>query len=206
MARYRRNGTPIGKARVYAIAANKDPIAVYEITGAREWEEVESTFELSKMMGQFGEDSYRDDLVLLMPGSNLARADLRFVSIPGADLRGANLSRSYLYGADLRGADLRGTSLVGSSLGSTKFNGADLSGADLSGANKISAEFRGANLSKSKMVESRIGRNVLEAKVDGADFTGAEWDISDGNPPDGWREYGGRLTRFTKVRPAARRR
>ena len=133
MARFRRNGTPIGDHKVYVVLPAWEP-KVWEISGYRTWEEVESGLPLEIMMGKFGFD-YVNEIVGVMPGANLRGAYLRLVDLPranliGANLGGANLMFSRLAHASLRGADLSKANLTRSDL---RF--ADLRGADLSEAN-----------------------------------------------------------------------
>jgi hypothetical protein len=73
--------------------------------------------------GSFGNDPCRR-LADLVPGADLAGANLRGLALCGADLRGA-----CLIAADLRGADLTATDLLGADLRDARFDDADLTGA-----------------------------------------------------------------------------
>ncbi len=64
MRRFRRNGTPIGSHKVYAVSpgnsvtyATRPEAKVWLISGYKTWEEAEAGFAFEVMTGAFGEDS-----------------------------------------------------------------------------------------------------------------------------------------------------
>jgi hypothetical protein len=98
----------------------------------------------------------------LMPGRDLANADLT-----GAKLRSADLSTAVLRGASLRDADMAYASLTMANL-----RGANLAGAELTGTN-----LRGANLANANLTGADLSYAVLSAAdLTGADLTGARLD------------------------------
>lgn len=71
---------------------------------------------------------------------------------------------------------LSGQALSGIDLALFDFRGTDMAGVDFSGSFMIECDFSGVNLSRSSFVSCRI-RNVRfdHARLDGVDFTGADW-------------------------------
>jgi hypothetical protein len=132
--RYRRNGTPIGKYRVYALAIRAQrPSQVYEIipSGIETYEELDMLVEMEEMTGRFGHDY--DRLVLTKPGLDMT-ADLTGADLTGADLRDSFIGRSYMKNVVLNGANLSGANLRYAYLLGAKLVGAELGGAELSDA------------------------------------------------------------------------
>jgi len=113
---YRRNGTPIGEYKVYALALNSGKWAeVFEITphGIETYEDLEGLVMLEMIEGRFGAP---ERIVVTKPGvdlsgANLRGANLREANLRGANLRGVDLREANLYHADLGGADLREANL-----------------------------------------------------------------------------------------------
>jgi uncharacterized protein YjbI with pentapeptide repeats len=110
--------------------------------------------------------------------ANLAKADLRGLSLPTADLRGADLRGANLHGVMLRQAnfmraDLRGANLSGAFLSRANFRLAKLSGADLRGAALGRADLSEADLTRANLSGANLRRaDLVEAKLDRADLTG----------------------------------
>lgn len=140
MARYRRNGTPIGKYKVYALVFNRWAEA-YEIVpqGVEFYEDLDALVEMEALSGKFGFDYSR--IVLTKPGVHLREAKLDRLQIPGCNLSGANLSMCNMDYANLDHCNLSGANLEGAG-----FYGASLNFANLSGANLRNAGFYGATM------------------------------------------------------------
>jgi len=81
-------------------------------------------------------EKYDEDLVLLLEGALLYRAQLQ-----GADLSEAQLQGAYLLDAQLEGADLSRAWLQGAYLFGAKLEGADFSGATLDGKSTLANAF-----------------------------------------------------------------
>jgi len=116
---------------------------------------------------------------------NFQGADLRYIQLPGADLREANLISTQLTGANLKNANLDGVKLVISDLSNTdlsnaslrkaKLMGAILRDANLSGADLSRADLSDADLRNAKLVGATlVGANLSAADLSGADLTGAD--------------------------------
>ena len=134
-----------------------------------------------------GFDSVLAGVLTLVPGANLAGADLSHLSyfdgelnltdanLAGASLVGlwyldmvlkrANLSGADLTGANLSKANLGGANLGGANLGAVCLTGADLTGADLESAKPIGADLEYANFT---------GANLRLANLTGADLENAD--------------------------------
>ena len=115
-----------------------------------------------------------------LSGTDLTRADLRYLTLKEADLQGAilenanlrdaelnniNLGGAYLSEADFSNAKLKGARLVNAHLqrqDKLNLNGADLSGADLSGADLSGADLRGARGLSQEQIDLTIGSNKTE--------------------------------------------
>jgi len=136
----------------------------------------------------------------LLRGADLSGAVLSEASLVGADLSGATaprcvIERACLDGAVASGAALEGASLSASSLREAELERADLRGASLrecclDGADLAYATLDGADLSRSSMVDASL-EGVVARRVglgacrldslrasEGADFTGARFDLS----------------------------
>ena len=93
MARYRRNGTPIGKHRVYAIDFSEAPAAVFELKGCETWDDADYFLASEESKDLFGQGRSMDRVVLVrprgkydyVPGGGLAYADMRNCVLVGAD-------------------------------------------------------------------------------------------------------------------------
>ncbi|KQT53029.1 hypothetical protein ASG54_07945 [Aureimonas sp. Leaf460] len=106
---------------------------------------------------------------IMIPGSNLEKADLR-----GADFSLSDLSGAVLAGANAQGAKLARTSLAGAIADAadftqiegyrTNFSGLSAKGASFDGAELQRANFNGAVLTGASFEKAELGR---------ADFTGA---------------------------------
>jgi hypothetical protein len=165
---YRRNGTPIGKYKVYAIALaskNEDRTQVYEIVphGIETYEDLESLVMLEMIEGRFGAP---ERLVVTKPG-----VDLSYQSLYNIDIGGCNLSGANLTGADIRLSNLARSDLRGADLTKAHLDHARLEGSELKDSN-----FRGAKLNRA---------NITEAKHTGASFLDAYYPF--GPVPHGWR-------------------
>jgi hypothetical protein len=137
---YRRNGTPIGKHKVYALAFSRDQHAqVFKIAphGIETYEDLEGLVMLEAMTGRFGA---HERLV---------------VTKPGADLRGTDL-----YGADLIYANLSGARIEYANLTYANLSGANLSGANLSGSIFINAILRGTNMRSAKIIGADLNHVI----------------------------------------------
>jgi len=137
---YRRNGTPIGKYKVYALVF-KRWAEVYEIEphGIDIYEDLDSLVEMEAMAGKFGFDFSR--IVITKPGVYLKEENLSRLQIPRCNLSGANLAMS-----NMSHADLDHCNLSGANLGGATFYGATMNFANLSGANIENAGFYGAEM------------------------------------------------------------
>jgi uncharacterized protein YjbI with pentapeptide repeats len=112
-----------------------------------------------------------------LSGTDLTRADLRYLTLEEAALDGAILENANLRDAELNNIDLGGAYLSGANLSNAKMkgvrlvnahlqrqdklnlNGADLSGADLSGADLSGADLRGARGLSQEQIDLTIGSN-----------------------------------------------
>lgn len=193
MRSYRRNGTPIGDRRVYAVLPCAK-VKVWELNGYSTWEEVAAGLPLEILMGKFGSESLQY-IVAVMPGANLARSFLGHAALVEANLSGADLEGASFYCAALSGSDLIEANLRGACL-----MGANLVGADLSRSNLMDAELQNANLWLAKLERARIdGANLCGANLDEADLSGVELDgikrLESDRPIPGWRVVNGRLRR-----------
>jgi uncharacterized protein YjbI with pentapeptide repeats len=132
-------------------------------------------------------------------GANLSGAYLNKADLSGANLSGANLRGAYLNKADFSKADLRQADLTEADLGEADLRGANLSGANLRGANLSGilrgaylreADLRGANLSKADLRWADLslanlsradlsGVNLREADLRGADLREADLSQAD---------------------------
>lgn len=193
MRRYRRNGTPIGKHRVYAVLPCAK-VKVWELSGYSTWEEVEAGLPLEVMMGKFGSEGM-GYIVAIMPGAKLDHSFFGHAALLDANLSGADLEESSFYCANLSGADLTGANLRGVCL-----MGAYLMGANLSRSNLMDAELQNANLWCAKLKNARLdganlsGTHLVEADLGGVDLDGLKRLDSD-HPIPGWRVVNGRLRR-----------
>jgi len=189
---YRRNGTPIGKHRVYALALGQDDRAeVYEIVpqDIETYEDLDFLVELEAMAGKFGYGYRR--LVVTRPGMDVSYRSISGIIMPRAMLRSVYLGEYNLDGANLKGSDLSGSDLSHAKLFRAKMSGSNLTGADLRGANLIGADLggaifdgadlRGANLSGADL----SGSFVYKADTDDANFYGA-YCSSQSSAPVGW--------------------
>jgi transposase len=107
---------------------------------------------------------------------DLRAADLRKVSLIGANLRGANLSR-----ADLRGAALAAANLNGAYLLWAKLRGASLSMAHLEeGAILVGADLRGANLNSARLIGADLRwAGLYRTNLRGAKLSQADVDVEE---------------------------
>lgn len=164
---YRRNGTPIGKYKVYALVFKRGEwTQSYEIipSGIEFYDDLDFLVEMEAMSGRFGYGY--DRIVITRPGVDLGGAKLMDVDMAGSNLSGANLKKAKLEGAELIGVDL--------------------SGADLSGADMLGVRMEGAVLSGSKLIGTYMERvKLVDVKIDGTtDFSMAY--LPDGPVPFGW--------------------
>lgn len=129
----------------------------------------------------------RDDqeLLRIVRGAQLRRADLRLANaerafLVNADLRNASLQGAYFIEANLHGADLSGSVLLKGDLFRANLQDARLVGANLREANMTIANLKGANLSGSNLQEAQLssanmeGAILTDSKMQGADLTGAK--------------------------------
>jgi uncharacterized protein YjbI with pentapeptide repeats len=119
---------------------------------------------------------------------DLREADLSGAQLQGVDLRRADLRLANLDGADLTGANLGGAVVRLRLMESSYLTDASLQGAVLVGANLRGVNLHGANLERADLRGADLGwTNLVQARVGGANFTGAHvygssaWDI-DGVP------------------------
>jgi len=179
---YRRNGTPIGDRKVYALALRKDrPSDVFEIEphGIETYEDLEGLVALEQMAGKFGYDY--DRLVITRPGVDLSGKSILDIDISGSNLSGSHFVKSRFEGSTLDGVD---------------FSGADLSRADL-----LNTYMSGTVLYGSKLIGAYMeGVNIEECRFDKeTDFSSAY--LPDGPVPYGWsRDNEGLLTRWKSRR------
>jgi len=164
---YRRNGTPIGKYKVYALVFKRGEwTQSYEIipSGIEDYEDLEGLVELEAMTGKFGYGY--DRLIITKPGVDLGGAKLLDVDMSGSNLSGANLRKAKLEGAELVGVNL--------------------SGADLSEADMLGTRMEGTVLSGSKFIGAYMERvKLVDIKLDySTDFSKAY--LPDGPVPFGW--------------------
>jgi uncharacterized protein YjbI with pentapeptide repeats len=101
--------------------------------------------------------------------ASLARADLSYAQLQGAQLSWATLDEAVLVEAHLEGADLGRATLRRSILAGTHLEGADLTKAQMEGATLLEAHLEGAFL----LGASLEGANLFEAHLEGARLVGA---------------------------------
>jgi hypothetical protein len=144
---YRRNGTPIGKHKVYALALKPGKeTRVFEVipSGIKNYEDLEGLVMLEEMGGHFGIG--HDKVVVTSPGLDLNGFNVGRIDIPGADLSEAALRFVQLPSSDLRGVDLSHADLVAANLMQADLRYADLTGSDLRGTNMYRATIKGTDL------------------------------------------------------------
>ncbi|MCH8952605.1 MAG: pentapeptide repeat-containing protein [Proteobacteria bacterium] len=110
-----------------------------------------------------------------LSGANFARADLREADLKGAsladaifvraDLKRVEMERAQLVGADFSLASMRGADLEKADLSMALFDGADLTGADLSRAHLRRTNLSGADLTG---VRGLTARRLAQACGDAA--------------------------------------
>jgi serine/threonine-protein kinase len=110
------------------------------------------------------------EVLLEVPASTLAGADLTAAQLAGADLQGMDLAKVSLAYANLRDADLRRANLAGARLAGCVLNDANLeeavlARADLTEASLANCKLHGANLTQA---------DLRRAVVTGADFSAAD--------------------------------
>jgi uncharacterized protein YjbI with pentapeptide repeats len=93
MARYRRNGTPIGDYNVYAITVSRTKTSGVFLLNTKDvetYEDLDMLVMLEEMSGRFGLQGVDfDRLVVTKPGANLSGAYLHVV-LNKCNLEGAN--------------------------------------------------------------------------------------------------------------------
>lgn len=136
--RYRRNGTPIGRYKVYALATQKGTMGeeviglfVVEHRGIDTYEDLESLILMEELSGKFGYGYSR--ITLTQPGTNLYGADLSFLDLSECNLSNAILRGSVMEGARFIECSFRGADIFSSVLRRTVLDGSDLRGANLAG-------------------------------------------------------------------------
>jgi TIR domain/Pentapeptide repeats (8 copies) len=117
-------------------------------------------------------------------GADLARADLRDLSLNGANFLNADLSHASLVNTGLSRALLVGADLHGANLAQARFFGAELwanlSGADLTAADLTNADLREADLSGAKLEFANLrltdlrGADLTRARVAFTSFDGVD--------------------------------
>jgi hypothetical protein len=160
--RYRRNGTPIGKYKVYALAMKGNVCTgEFEImsSGVETYEDIESLVMLEMIEGKFGAP---ERLIITKPGADLRGINIFRADWRDANLQGANLQNSTLFFAKLQGADLS----------DAKLQGALLQGAKLQGANLLFAQLQGATLDMADL----SGADLQGANLGGTKIVGGTWD------------------------------
>jgi len=104
------------------------------------------------------------------------RADLKNISLAGANLTSADLTSANLIGVNLTGADLTNANLAGIDLTDADLEWANLTDANLTDANlkDISlkwANLKGANLSDANLTDANLkGANLSDANLDYASW------------------------------------
>lgn len=143
----------------------------------------ETKKEISSRGGDFVPTIKFDDRHL--EAAQLSGADLRGVSLTGADMRAADLSSARLDGARLSDAQLQGANLSyvrlsGADLDLAQLQGAqliyaDLRSADLGGARLQGDDLRFAQLQGAKLRDTRLtGADIGFAQLQDADLSGAQ--------------------------------
>lgn len=166
---YRRNGTPIGKHKVYALVFKRGEwTQSYEIVpqGIETYEDLESLVMLEMIEGKFGAP---ERLVITKPGADLGGSIMRNLNLMGcnlswSDLSDCQMSNCLLYESDLSGSNLTYANLYRCNLSKANLKDANLSfcklyGADLDSSILTRAELSGAELTKANM-ENAILNNV----------------------------------------------
>lgn len=123
MRSYRRNGTPIGSHKVYAVSPGKrltyatsQGAKVWVISGYKTWEEADAGFAFEVMTGAFG---FGDRVVLVRPWAKLLGAMIEMVVMPSCNLSNADLVRSNLAEANFENAKMVGVEMMGASMNGT---------------------------------------------------------------------------------------
>jgi len=101
--------------------------------------------------------------------ANLAKADLSYAQLQGAQFGWATLDEAVLVEAHLEGADLGKASLKHAILAGTHLEGADLTKAQMVGSTLLEAHLEGAFLQGASLE----GANLFEAHLEGAWLGGA---------------------------------
>ncbi len=103
--------------------------------------------------------------------------DLTNLDLAGLDFKAAIMAKANLYGADLSSANLKGTDLSGARLDRAIVSRADFTGANMAGASFLrpsiytSLDYDPAETPK--FVNANLKGAILIARLDGADFSGA---------------------------------
>jgi uncharacterized protein YjbI with pentapeptide repeats len=178
---YRRNGTPIGDHKVYALAIFRGKkTRVYEIIpqGIETYEDLDFLVDMEELAFKFG--SGYDRLVITKPG----------VDLSGEKLVGVDLHKSNLSGAKMSGSYVNGSLLTYCTLIGTDFSNAELRFAYLTGSNMTGADLFNSDVSSAEMYDVKL----RDARTSHADFSEAYYPY--GEVPAGFvRETTGRLRR-----------
>lgn len=117
---------------------------------------------------------------ILVPGANLAGADLR-----NADLSHLNLDEADLSGAILRGADLSNSSMTDADLTGADFTSANLTNSWLRGTLMVNTNFTFADLTGVQLYDNTVsfskfnGANLTDANLSNTHITASEFYRSD---------------------------
>ena len=105
--------------------------------------------------------------------SSTDRIDLHGALLPEVDLFSANLSGANLENVDMTGASLQGATLRDARMTCTCLVNAQMHGADLARAYFQMADLSHVGAQSASFSGAHIGAKMIEARLEGADFSGA---------------------------------
>lgn len=132
--------------------------------------------------------------------NRLSGRDLSQLDLSGLDFKSARLAGSNLYGVDLTRSTLKGSDLSGSKLDRAVITGADFSHANLAGASlqrpTVFSDMRFDRTEAPIFAHANLTGARVFARLDGADFRGANLTAADLSPYD---RRGGDVTVLPQV-------
>jgi len=186
-----------GSAALVRIVPQRRSYVARAVIGARDpWTWAPRAFEF---LGYRAFADVHDADVSMRPSERVLESVRELSLSRGAILRGANLrylqgSGAFFVKSDLRSVDLEGANLIEADLRQANLQYANLQsagfqGARLEGANLRGARVKGANFLRANLQGARLGPNLRESFLPGADLTEASFFDDDlyklrSEPPD----------------------